>query len=324
MKSYWIVTQGHQAILETRDVPEPQPKAGEVVIRVRASGLNRGELFVGGAVHGGPEKLGGTEASGEIHALGEGVTGWKVGDKVIARVRGAWAPYAATDAKQLMPMPERLSWEQAAAIPSSFLTSYEAVVQYGRLQAGEWMLVTGASAGVGVGAIQTAQVLGARTIGTSGSAEKLERLKAAGLDVGICTRKPDFAAKVMEVTGGKGANLAVNLVGGSVFPEILRSLAYMGRVAIVGYVDHTFNADIDLNATHVNRFTIFGVSNAKLPMPYRVLHVEGFKRDILPALADGRITPIVDRVFAFDELPAAKAHMDASAMVGKIIVRVDA
>jgi NADPH:quinone reductase-like Zn-dependent oxidoreductase len=127
----------------------------------------------------------------------------------------------------------------------------------------------------------------------------------------------------MEATGGKGANLAVNLVGGSVFPEILRSLAYMGRVAIVGYVDHAFSAEIDLNATHVNRFTIFGVSNAKLPAEYRTLHVEGFKRDILPALADGRITPIVDRVFAFEDLPAAKAHMDANAMVGKIIVRVE-
>lgn len=323
MQSYWIVTEGQAAVLQKREVPEPQPKPGEVVVKVRASGLNRGELFVGGAVHGGAEKLGGTEASGEIHALGAGVGGWKVGDKVIARVRGAWAPYAATDARQLMPMPARLSWEQAAAIPSSFLTSYEAVVQYGRLQAGEWMLVTGASAGVGVGAIQTAQVLGAKTIGTSGSAEKLERLKAAGLDVGICTRKPDFARQVLEATGGKGANLAVNLVGGSVFPEILRSLAYMGRVAIVGYVDRRFSAEIDLNATHVNRHTIFGVSNAKLPAEYRALHVEGFKRDILPALADGRITPVVDRVFAFDELPAAKAHMDANAMVGKIVVRVD-
>lgn len=323
MKSYWIVTRGHEAVLEKRDVPEPQPKPGEVVVRVRASGLNRGELFVGGAVHGGPEKLGGTEASGEIHALGEGVTGWKVGDKVIARVRGAWAPYAPTDARQLMPMPERLTWEQAAAIPSSFLTSYEAVVQYGRLQAGEWVLVLGASAGVGVGAIQTAQVLGAKTIGTSGSAQKLEKLKAAGLDVGICTRKPDFAARVLEATGGKGANLAVNLVGGTVFPEILRSLAYMGRVAIVGYVDHSFNADIDLNATHVNRYTIFGVSNAKLPLEYRILHVEGFKRDILPALADGRITPLVDSVYGFEDLPAAKARMDQNAMVGKIIVRMD-
>ena len=324
MKSYWIVTKGHEAVLEVRDVPQPEPKAGEVVIRVRASGLNRGELIVGGAVHGGPEKLGGTEASGEIHALGPGVTGWKVGDRVMGRVRGAWAPYAVTDVRQVMPMPARLDWEQAAAIPSSFLTSSEAVVMHGKLQAGEWLLVTGASAGVGVGAIQTAQVLGARTIGTSGSAEKLAKLKSIGLDVGICTRSPNFATQVLEATGGKGANLAVNLVGGSVFPEILRSLAYQGRVAIVGYVDGQYSAEIDLNATHVNRFNIFGISNTKLPADQRALLPQGFQRDILPALVDGRITPLVDRVFEFDQLPAAKAHMESNAMVGKIIVRIDA
>ncbi len=324
MKSYWIVTKGHEAVLELREVPQPQPKAGEVLIRVRASGLNRGELIVGGAVHGGPEKLGGNEASGEIQALGPGVSGWKVGDRVIGRVRGAWAPYAVTDVRQVMPMPARLTFEQAAAIPSSFLTSYEAVVMHGKLQAGEWLLVTGASAGVGVGAIQTAQVLGARTIGTSGSAAKLEKLKSIGLDVGICTRAPDFAKQVLDATGGKGANLAVNLVGGSVFPEILRSLAYQGRVAIVGYVDGQYSAEIDLNATHVNRLQIFGISNAKLLADQRALLPQGFQRDILPALVEGRITPLVDRVFGFDELPAAKAYMESNAMVGKIIVRIDA
>ena len=324
MKSYWIVTKGHEAVLELREVPQPQPKAGEVLIRVRASGLNRGELIVGGAVHGGPEKLGGNEASGEIQALGPGVSGWKVGDRVIGRVRGAWAPYAVTDVRQVMPMPARLTFEQAAAIPSSFLTSYEAVVMHGKLQAGEWLLVTGASAGVGVGAIQTAQVLGARTIGTSGSAAKLEKLKSIGLDVGICTRAPDFAKQVLDATGGKGANLAVNLVGGSVFPEILRSLAYQGRVAIVGYVDGQYSAEIDLNATHVNRLQIFGISNAMLLADQRALLPQGFQRDILTALVEGRITPLVDRVFGFDELPAAKAYMESNAMVGKIIVRIDA
>lgn len=324
MKSYWIVTRGHEAVLELRDVPEPQPGPGEVVVRVHAAGLNRGELFVGGAVHGGPEKLGGTECSGVIHALGEGVSGWKVGDRVMGRARGTWAPYAPMDARQILPMPSRLSWEQAAAIPSSFLTSYEAVVRHGKLQAGEWLLVAGASAGVGVGAIQTAQVLGARTIGTSGSARKLEVLQSIGLDVGICTRAPDFAATVREATGGKGANLAVNLVGGTVFPEILRGLAYQGRVAIVGYVDGVFSAEIDLNATHVNRFHIFGISNAKLPAEEKALTARGFERDILPAIVDGRITPLVDRVFAFDELPAAKRHMESNAMVGKIVVQVAA
>ena len=323
MKSYWIVTKGHEAVLELRDVPEPKPKRDEIVVRVHASALNRGELFVGGAVHGGPEKLGGSECSGEVHALGEGVTGWKVGDRVMGRARGAWAPYAVMEARQILPLPARLTWEQAAAIPSSFITSYEAIVRLGKLKAGEWLLVLGASSGVGVGAIQIAQVLGARSIGTSGSAQKLEKLKSIGLDVGICTRAPDFSAQVRELTGGKGADVALNLVGGTVFPEILRGLAYQGRVAIVGYVDHTFSAEIDLNATHVNRFDIFGVSNSKLPAEEKALSTRGFERDILPALVDGRITPLVDRVFAFEELPAAKRHMDADAMVGKIVVRMD-
>jgi NADPH:quinone reductase len=324
MKSYWIVTKGHEAVLEIRDVPEPKPKRDEVVVQVHASALNRGELFVGGAVHGGPEKLGGSECSGVIHALGEGVTGWKVGDRVMGRARGTWAPYSIMEARQILPMPARLTWEQAAAIPSSFLTSYEAIVRLGKLKSGEWLLVLGASSGVGVGAIQIAQVLGARSIGTSGSAQKLEKLKSIGLDVGICTRAPDFAAKVREATGGKGADVALNLVGASVFPEILRSLAYQGRVAIVGYVDGKFSAEIDLNAVHVNRFDIFGVSNSRLPAEQRSLATRGFERDILPALVDGRISPLVDRVFAFDELPAAKRHMETDAMAGKIVVRVAA
>src|SRR5690606_9215760 len=120
-----------------------------------------------------------------------------------------------------------------------------------------------------------------------------------GLEVGICTRAPDFAAKVREATGGRGADVALNLVGASVFPEILRSLAYQGRVAIVGYVDGKFSAEIDLNAVHVNRYDIFGVSNSKLPAEEKALATRGFERDILPAIADGRISPLIDRVFAF-------------------------
>jgi NADPH2:quinone reductase len=324
MKSYWIISNDHEAVLEVRDVPEPSPKRDVVVVRVHASALNRGELIVGGAVHGGPEKLGGGEASGTIHALGEGVTGWKVGDRVMGRARGTWAPYAVMEARQILPLPARLTWEQAAAVPSSFLTSYEAIVRLGRLKSGEWLLVLGASSGVGVGAIQIAQVLGAHSIGTSGSAQKLEKLKSIGLEVGICTRGPDFAHKVREASGGKGADVALNLVGASVFPEILRSLAYQGRVAIVGYVDGKFSAEIDLNAVHVNRYEIFGVSNSKLPADQRALATRGFERDILPALVDGRITPLVDRVFGFDELPAAKRHMETDAMAGKVVIRMDA
>jgi len=323
MKTCWIVTQDHKAVFEWREMPVPQPKAGEIVIRVRATALNYGELIVGGAIHGGPEKLGGNEAAGEVHAVGPGVTAFRPSDRVFGRVRGAFAEYAAAFAHQIMPMPPRLTWEQAAAIPVSFMTAYEMLYPpYGRLKAGEWLLITGASSGTGAACIQIAKMIGAHTIGTSGSAEKLARLKTIGLDVAIATRSADFAAQVKAATGGKGADLAVNLVGGSVFAECVSCLARHGRLAVVGYLDGKLEAKIDLSAVHVNRLEIFGVSNAKITVEERALAVSGFARDVLPAIADGRIVPLIDRVFAFDELPAAKQWMESSAMVGKIVVRV--
>ena len=154
------------------------------------------------------------------------------------------------------------------------------------------------------------------------AAAKLAKLQGFGLDVAIATRGADFATKVMEATGGKGADLIVNLVGGTQFAECLRCLARHGRLAVVGYVDGALEAKIDLSAVHVNRFEIFGISNAKLTREERAAATRGFVRDVLPAIADGRIEPAVDRVFAFDELAQAKAHMEANAMVGKIVVRV--
>ena len=322
MKSYWIVTKGDKAVLERREVPAPQPKAGEIVFRVQASALNRGELTVGGVMHGGPEKLGGNEGAGIVHAVGDGVTAFKPGARVMGRARGCWAEYATMEVAQALPVPDYMSWEEAAATPLSLITAYEGVVSYGKLKPGEWLLVTGASAGAGVASLQIAQVLGAKTIGTSGSADKLAKLKAAGLDVGIQTRSPDFAAKVREVTNGAGADVAVNLVGGTYFPEILRSLARKGRVAIVGYVDGVHHADIDLSAVHANRFEIFGISNAKMTGEERAEAARAFKRDILGPYTERRMAPLVDRVFAFDELPAAKQHMESNAMTGKVVVKI--
>ena len=322
MKSYWIVTKGTQSVIERREVPIPQPQAEEVLIRIHATALNRGELIVGSAVHGGAEKLGGTEASGVVEAVGEGVSKWKKGDRIMGRVRGAFAEYAAMYAGQVMPMPARLTWEQAAAIPSSFITAYEAIVRYGKLEAGEWLLISGVSSGVGVASVLTAKVIGARTLGTSRSAAKLDKLTALGLDVPIATRGADFAGIVRTATGGEGANLAVNLVGGTVFGEMMRSLAREGRLAIVGYVDGEYHSDIDLAAAHVNRLQIFGISNVRLKREERAQTTRGFERDILPAIVDGRITPLVDRIFGFDELPAAKRYMESNAMVGKVVVKV--
>ncbi len=323
MRSCWIITRNHAAVLEWRDVAIPEPGAGEVLMRVRATAMNRGEIIVGGAVHGGPEKIGGTEAAGEVHAVGDGVTGFQRGERIFGRVRGGFAEYALLPAHQAMRMPEALTFEQAAAIPISFITAYEALwAPYGRLKAGEWMLVIGATAGAGVASIQIAGMLGARTIGVSRSAQKLERLKGVGLDVPIVIKGAAFAEEVRKATGGHGADVIVNLVGGSAFPECIRCLARRGRLAVIGYVDGALTAEIDLAAVHAQRLEIFGVSNARLTADERARAVSGFVRDVLPAIADGRIRPLIDRTFGFDDLAQAKACMEANAMVGKIVVRV--
>ncbi|MGW8182676.1 MAG: zinc-binding dehydrogenase [Burkholderiales bacterium] len=325
MKSFWIKTTQGRTVLEPREIPVPEPGAGQIALRVRATALNRGELIAGSVMHGGNEKLGGTEAAGEVRAVGEGVTGWRVGDRVMGRVLcpgcGAFAEHALMPVHQAMPVPERLSWEQAAAVSVSFLTAYDAVIAYGRLQRGEWLLVIGASSGAGVASVQTGKLLGARVIGTSGSSSKLEHLKAIGLDAGICTRGAEFAAAVKKVTG-TGADVAVNCVGGSMFAECMSALAFGGRLATVGYVDGVYRTELDLQALHANRHVVFGISNSRLSEAGRAATVRGFVHDVLPAIADGRVTPVIDRVFRFDELPAAKDYMESNAQMGKIVVRI--
>jgi NADPH:quinone reductase-like Zn-dependent oxidoreductase len=228
------------------------------------------------------------------------------------------------EAREAIPIPANLSWEEAASIPLTFTVVHDMLLEQGRLKAGEWLLVTGISSGVGVAALQAAKALGAKVIGTSGSAEKLALLKEQGLDLGIHTRKPDFSTMVLEATSGKGANLAINTVGGSVFPEIIRALAFEGRLAIVGYVDNVLTSEVDLEAVHVKRLRIFGVSNKQRNADQRAAGVRGFVTDFLPLFSAGRIKPLLDRVFPFEELEAAKAHMESNRHAGKIVVRMGA
>jgi len=313
MKAYFIQSGSEQTTLELREVPRPEARPGQLLVRVRAASLNRGEfLRAHGLTKPGAPKPAGSDGAGEVEGTGE---------RVMGRLPGAFAEYALMDKHDLIPVPKNLSWEEAAAVPITFMVVHDMLLEQGNLKAGEWLLVTGVSSGVGVAALQAAKALGAKVIGTSGSAEKLARLKNLGLDVGIQTRKADFHDAVMQATGGKGVDLAVNNVGGTVFAECLRCLGFQGRLATVGYLDGTMKSEIDLDALHSKRLKLFGVSNKLRNGESRAVTVQGFTRDFLPLFASGKLKPLIDRVYDFKDLPQAKARMQADAQVGKIVVR---
>src|SRR3989454_3050137 len=211
MRAYFLELSGTETRLAPRDVPVPEEAPGQLLVRVRAAGLNRGEFIVGhGRAKLGAANPAGNEAAAEVVRTGE---------RVMGRCPGAFAEYALMDAREAIPIPKTLSWDEAAAIPLTFMVVHDMLVAQGQLKAGEWLLVTGVSPGVGVAALQAAKALGAKESGTSGSDKKISPLARLRLDFPLQTRKGDFHDAVMKATDGKGANLAVNTVGGSVFAE---------------------------------------------------------------------------------------------------------
>lgn len=322
MKSYALRVDGVQVVPLRTDGPRPEAGAGQVLVKMHAAALNRGEFIPGGLVKGGPPKPAGMEGAGEIVALGAGVAGFTVGQRVMGRCPGAFAEYAVMDAREAMAVPPALALSAAATVPLTFLVAHDMLVLQGRLAADDWLLVAGVSSGVGVASLQAAKAMGAKVIGTSGSAAKLARLAEVGLDVPICTRAGDFAPAALGATGGRGVDLVVNAVGGSVFAECVRALAFEGRLATVGYVDRMLEAPLDIQALHAKRLTLFGVSNKLRNADQRAAGVPRFVADWLPAFADGRIQPLVDRVFAFDALAAAQAHMESNQHLGKIVLQI--
>lgn len=313
------------ATIELRETALPEPGPQQVLVRMRAASLNRGEFIVGhGLQKAGTAKAIGMEGAGEIVGLGAGVSAFQAGQRVMGRCPGAFSEYALMDVRETIAVPANVSWEEAASIPLTFLVVHDMLFAQGRLVPGEWVLVTGVSSGVGVASLQAARERGAKVIGTSGSQDKLDRLKPLGLDLGLCTRAPDFHEAVMKATDGRGVDLVVNTVGGSVFAECVRSMAFEGRLATVGYVDGVLKAEIDLQALHARRLTLFGVSNKLRSAEQRAAGVPAFVADLMPAIAAGRIRAVVDRVFPFGELEAARAYMEANRHLGKIVLAMPA
>jgi NADPH:quinone reductase-like Zn-dependent oxidoreductase len=314
-------SDGIKADIELRDIDRPTPGPDQVLVRVKAAGLNRGEFILGHGLHkAGIAKQIGMEASGEVLACGSAVTGFQVGDRVMGRCPGAFAEYALMTEREIMRIPQSLTWEQAAALPLTALVVFDMLVVQGHIKAGEWVLITGVSSGVGVMALAMAKALGAKVIGTSGSQEKLDQLRDLGLDLGICTRAAHFYDEIMQATDKQGIDLVINTVGGSVFAECVRSMAFQGRLATVGYLDGVLKAEIDIEALHAKRLSLFGVSNKLRTPEQRAQALPAFKNQILPLVDAGLIVPMIYKIIPFENLLEAKAMMEGNQHIGKIVL----
>jgi NADPH2:quinone reductase len=326
-----IMVPGREGgVWDIREVQRPIVPSGHILVRVHASSLNRAEMRTVRnlrLVAGQPapaERTGGGDAAGEVVELGDGVSGFKPGDRVMGRCNGGFAEYALIDMREAMPAPAALAWEEAAAVPIVFVVVHDALFASAQLRPGETVLVTAASSGVGVATLQLAKLIGAKVIGTSRSAEKIEKLKGHGLDTGIVTGSDGFAQAVGRVVGEEGVDMIVDNIGGDVFPACLQALAVGGRFVTIGRMSGVLKGELDLDRLALRRLHLYGVSNRLRTPGQRAESTKRFIADLMPALEEGRLRPIVDRTFPLSELAAAQAYMEADRHVGKVVIRIDA
>jgi putative PIG3 family NAD(P)H quinone oxidoreductase len=327
MKAVVITKPGGPEVLEIRDVPTPEPRGEQVRVRVLACGLNRADLMQARgnypAPKGVPAEIPGLEFAGEVDALGPDVTGTlDVGDRVFGIVGGGGqAEFVVSHERMVVPIPENLDFVKAAAVPEVFLTAHDALETQGALKAGERVLIHSVGSGVGSAAVQLARAAGCVTFGTSRTLEKLESAKDLGLDVGIHSPPQAFAEIVLQHTGGAGVNLVIDLLGGPALANNLAALATRGRMVVVGLLAGGAS-QIDLMTLLRKRLTMVGTTLRARPLEEKIAATQRFAARVVPWLEHEVVLPVVDRVFAFDEVRDAHARLESNLGSGKVILRL--
>lgn len=326
MRAAVITRAGGPDVLQVQDVPRPLPRDGEVLVRVRASALNRADLLqrLGRypAPPGAPSNIPGLEIAGEVVEGGTGASRWQPGDRVFGIVGGGGhAEFAVTREDALARIPDALSWEQAAAVPEAFITAHDALVTLGQAQRGAHVLVHAVGSGVGLAVAQLARALGATCIGTARTAQKLDRAREFGVQHGVLVAD-DPQAMVEPVragAGGRGVEVVVDLVGGDYLAADVAVAAPLGRIILVGLLAGR-TATLDLGTILNRRITIRGTVLRSRPADEKARATEAFARDVLPLLAGGQVRPVVDQVFALDRIGEAHALLESNETFGKLVV----
>jgi len=321
MKAAVIAPSG----VELRDVAKPAPAPNQVLVRVRAAGLNRADLMMAsGRMHGSAGGAGtvlGLEFAGEVEAVGSDVSGIKPGDRVLASAPGGYAEYAVTDFGRVHRIPaNNMTYEQAATLPVALQTMHNAVVTAGRLKRGETLLIQGASAGVGLMGMQIGKLMGAgKVMGTSTNPARRARLKEYGCDLAIDSSDPTWPEQVKAATGGKGVDLIVDLVSASVANQNLEACAILGRIVNVGRLGgQKGEFNFDLHA--LKRIDYIGVTfRTRTPEEVREI-VRAMRADLWPAVEAGKLALPIDKTFPLDQIADALAMMRANKHFGKIVV----
>jgi putative PIG3 family NAD(P)H quinone oxidoreductase len=324
MRAISIPSFGGPEVLQLVERPAPQPARSEVLVRVRACGVNRADLLqrMGRypAPPDAPADVPGLEFAGEVEALGSGVTDVRIGQRVFGLVSGgAYAERVVVHARALAHIPEGIDFAQAAAVPEAFITAYDAMVDQAHLAAGEVLLVSAVGSGVGTAAVQIARAIGARSIGTARTSDKIARAKALGMDDGIVPQNGEFATEVRALTAGRGVDVVLELVGGPYLNQDLACLAPRGRVMLVGLLAGV-TSDFDFARLMGVRAQLRGTTLRNRPLEEKIAAAQSFVRHVVPLLALGKLRPVVDRVFPLADAAAAHAYMASNAGFGKIVL----
>lgn len=330
MKAVVITKPGGVDALEVREVDNPPlPTADRVRVRVRAAGLNRADVWQRLGHYPAPpgysQDTPGLEFAGEVETVGSEVRTWKRGQRVFGiTAGGAQAEYVTTPENHLAEIPQNLDWAEAAAVPEVFITAHDALFTRANLRPGETILVHAAGSGVGTAAIQLAHAAGSRAFGTSRTADKLERAKRYGLESSVVvgsdlTGPTGFVEAVAGWSGGRGVDVIIDLVGAKYLEANLKALAAKGRLVLVSTTAGA-EAMLSLSTVMSKRLTIVGTVLRSRSAEEKATATRLFARQVVPLIADGKVTPVVDRVYKLEEIREAHKRMESNESFGKIVL----
>jgi NADPH2:quinone reductase len=323
MRAVEIASPGGPEQLRIAVRPVPKPGTQEVLIRVTAAGVNRPDVMQRQGRYpppAGASDIPGMEAAGEIVSLGAGVTGLAVGDQVTSLLSGGgYAEFAVAAAPLCLPVPKGLSLAEAAAVPETFFTVWDNLFTRGRCKSGDAVLIHGGTSGIGTTAIQLAKTLGARVYATAGSDDKARACERLGAVRGINYRTEDFVEVVLAATGGKGADVILDMIGGDYFDRNLKVAANEGRLVIIA-MQGGARAEIKLNVLLTKRLTVAGSTLRARTVEEKAAVAGAVHTNVWPLLSSGRVRPIIHATFPLAEAAAAHQLMESSNHIGKIVL----